>query len=140
MKFMEVFEKSCVNLIISGDNVDFDMIESAIPLKQKHNKKGSKIRSSFVVEIDNILFGDFIIDNKFSIDEKIKHLLHALTPYKDIIRDLSKRYDVRLRIYLQSLMAQMFFSISEENIRRISEFNMSIETSIFSEGMCEDRP
>ncbi len=137
---MECYEKNCVNLIISGDNVDFDMIQSLIPLKQKHNRKGDKLLLSYYVEIDNISFGDLAIDNKFSIDEKIAHTLDILTPYKDIIRNLAKRYAIRLRIYFQSTMAQMFFYINSDNIRRISEFNMSVETSIFSEGMCEDRP
>lgn len=134
---MKNHEKSSVNLIISGENLDFDKISSAIPLKQKHNKKGTVLRLSFVVETDNIIFDDFIINNDLSVNDKITRTLDSLLPYKDIIKNLSKQYNIRLRIYIQSIMAQMFFSISSKNIQRISEFNISVETSIFSEGMCE---
>ena len=130
---MCVIKKETVVIRILGENLDFEEIKKNIPLEAHCQKKGTVLYKTHVVENDVIIFE--FGDEESLLEDNLRKCIKEIYPYKEYIKLLSKENDTILRIYVQSNMAQMYFYISNDILKKISELSLAVEVSIFSEGM-----
>ena len=126
--------KTNISVRIIGENIDFRKILKHLPDGAKINRKGEILYKHYIVENDNIIY-DFDID-KMDFINQLEYVLNAFESYKTYLEEFSKTFDIVLRVYIQSDMAQMYSHIPKEFLMRIAELSMSLEYSIWSEGMC----
>ena len=131
---MNKFQKEQVCLRIFSDDLDFDDIQRNIPLSARISKKGD-IRYGITFEADVMTFE--VDCDKEKLTDKISCVLNSLDPYKEYIKKIAKKYDVILRIYLESDMAQIYSYLPLEIITKMTEMSLALEVSIWSEGKVE---
>jgi hypothetical protein len=123
--------------IIGKKSIDFAELKKNLPFDFRIHKKGELLHKRFNVENDvAILEMDF---KKENLEQKIKTMINHLSPYKQYIYQLKKDCNIVLRIYIESIFAQMYVTISNEIITEISNIGLDIEFSVFSEGLVKGK-
>lgn len=118
---------------IGKDGIDFKNLEDNLPFSFAKYEKGSLIRRRHIVENDvAVLRVQFKKDN---VEDKIRNLLNLLNPHKEYLKELSKKCNIILRIYLESNMAQMYLYLPSELMVEMSKLSLGLEISVFSEGL-----
>lgn len=134
---MNILEsQTSVVVRIIGENIDFNNILNKLPAGAKIHRKGDVLFKKFIVENDVIIF-DFKT-NKTELIEQLTEILDIFESYKRYLKQLSNTMDIIIRIYMQSNMAQLYSYIPNDILMKISDLSMSIEFSVWSEGMVKD--
>ena len=61
-----------------------------------------------------------------------------IVKYLDFEKYKKKGYEIYIRIFVQSVMAQMYFELSHSVIEKLNELNLDVAFSVFSWGGVDD--
>ena len=121
-------------LVFIGDSLNFDEIEHKLNLKASETFRKGEIYSKFIGENPNNVF---IIKQELSstvsLDKAINILTKQITDFQ-IIRDLAKKHDVKMRCFVQSDSAQIDVCIYPETLEKLNCLGVVLEISILSWG------
>lgn len=130
---MESIIKGTIALIIKGHGINVDELDKQLNMKHASYKQEgndiSKVLPS--LESDIVKYAEEVDD--ISLDDKIHFFCKKISNNLKLIK---KKYSCKLRIYLQSSEAQMYWKLSEKTILAIHECNVECEFSILSWGEC----
>lgn len=123
------------SLIINGEELDYEYIDKLLPIKPVEiGRKGERIEKWSKILRNNDTW-QYSFEFKDSSPEiVIEKLLNEIELYKDNVDELSKKYEVYIRLYIQDDEAQIYFLISKEILKKISELNIDFGISILSWG------
>ncbi|WP_132013697.1 DUF4279 domain-containing protein [Hydrogenispora ethanolica] len=130
---------SC-SLIIRGTKLEFDEIKTELNIiPSKVVRRGETIskiipKSEYDIWIYEVKFRD-----NEEVNETLEPLLSNLLSSKQFLQNLSSSFDVVLKCYVQSDLAQINFEFSPKVISYLAEIKLRLEVSIFSWGGVEDR-
>ncbi|MCH5185393.1 MAG: DUF4279 domain-containing protein [Oscillospiraceae bacterium] len=125
-----------ISLTIYGDKLNFDNITSILELQPtKTIRKGDNIRNNnrFVAEKDL-----WIYEKKYNDLESLNISLTDFLEEIEKIKNTDNKLEKRVRIYIQSEPAQIFFSLPQVILKKISDLKLDMDISILSWGFAEN--
>lgn len=124
-------------LDISGDNLDFLLIEEKLGMKaDKTVKKGDIIAldkpapASAWKHIKRVEEGT-------PFETEFKSFLQELSAKKNALKELSSTNEVKIKCYIRSEFGQFGYEMSKEIIGLLNEIGLSVEFHILSFGLSE---
>lgn len=123
------------SLIINGEELDYEYIDKLLPIKPVEiGRKGERIEKWSKILRNNDTWQYSFEFEDSSPEIVIEKLLKEIELYKNNVDELSKKYEVYIRLYIQDDEAQIYFLISKEILKKISELNIDFGISILSWG------
>lgn len=128
------------SLIITGDNLDLDLIEDTLNIKASEKQKKGEIFNSIIGEVqyDFIRFDEKMY-GKYNPNETLIILLNKLIENKNFLKDLSKKACIYIKCYVQSDYAQVNYMLSPNALNKIAQLGLGLQISILSWGGVKDK-
>ena len=101
---------------------------------EKIIKKGDIISKVVGESKEDVYIYSKKYENIAMVNESFDNFITEILTAKDKICDLSQKYNVSLRVYIQSSQAQISFSFKKEILLKLKELNLSVDFSIISWG------
>lgn len=122
-------------LIIRGHELSFNEIENNLKINPLRVVKKGEVISKVVGESEYDLWVyEIKLDEAKKPDQIFRDLLSVLNPYKAYIQNIAKYADVRMKCYVQSDDAQIYFELSPNVIKELASMGIKLEISILSWG------
>jgi len=122
-------------LIIRGHKLNFDEIENNLKINPSRAVKKGEVISKVVGESEYDLWVyEMKMDDTKKIDQILRDLLSIISPRKAYIQSIAKYADVRIKCYVQSDDAQIYFELSPNAINELASLGIRLEISILSWG------
>lgn len=128
-----------VSLIIRGDKLEFNQIQKSLLEPTKTYKKGEYISKVIEPVTEDIWIYSVEYDNQ-EIDIAVRKLLELFINKFSFINNLAKTngIGVTIRCSIQSDYAQMYYELSNESLKILSDLNIKLCFSILSWGGVEN--
>lgn len=128
------------SLIVTGDNLDLDLIEETLNIASSEKWKKGEIFNSVVgkAQSDFISFNEKM-KGKYNPDKTLTALLNRLMDNEVFLKDMSKKAHVYINCYVQSDYAQINYMLASETISKAAKLGVGIEISILSWGGVKDK-
>lgn len=128
------------SLIITGDNLDLDLIEDTLKIEASEKWKKGEIFNRLIGEIQN----DFIRFNektsgKYNPDKTLNILLDKLLNNEAFLKNLRRSACISIRCFVQSDYAQVDYTLSATTLNKITQLGIGLEISVLSWGGVEDK-
>lgn len=130
-----VNENGAISLLIYGEELDFDTVNKDMGVEftaayhkgDKINRQRNAVRTfwEYRLEFD-------------SLNKMENTLIHFFDTLKNAAIKKYSNYDVRLRLYIQSDMSQIFFTMPEAVLKSASELGIPFDISVLSWGEVDD--
>lgn len=122
-----------ISLIVAGEKIYIEKLDAILELKHTvYRKKGEKY-SNILNVLQNDVAEYMVEINEASIDSTIFSFCKKISKKIGSIND---QYLCKLRIYLQSYDAQIYWKLGKETMEAIQECGVDCEFSILSWGEC----
>lgn len=135
---MSKYTTGSCSLIITGQELDFEKINQQLKLKPSECLKKGEIVSKSIGELRNDIW---VYEKKFGLkktpSDSLKDFLDKLKQRKNL-KEIANIYNVSIRYFIQSELAQVYFEFSPEILKDLSDLNVKFETSVFSWGGVRD--
>ena len=131
-----------ISLLIYGEGLNFASIERDIKMEaNRKTRKGTDLfQKKIIAQRDSISFEiKYVVEDSWS--EKANDFLDKLLEKKTIIQDImnDKTVDeVKIRLFVQSMMAQILLPFHSGLLSKISNLDIDFELSILSWGGAYD--
>ena len=131
-----IFNSSDYSLIIRGIDIDLEELKSKLGFNEniKLIKQGEFISKVVGKSKKDVYIYSECNDNE---DEELKLLysfLEHLISKKATIKEYAQKHEVVIRIFIQSSLAQMYYSINNKVLHKLHELDLPVELSILSWG------
>lgn len=128
------------SLIITGENLDFDLIEKNLKIKVSEKWKKGQLINVVVGESKK----DFIrfnkkMEMKLNPNQTLNLLLDNLLRSEKFLLDLKKESEMYIKCYVQSDYAQINYVLSPEVLIKIVKLGIELEICVISWGKVEDK-
>lgn len=135
---MSIVSGNCSLIIRGHDTLDFDDIFKQLPIKPSTIVRKGEIKYKTAGKFKSDVWIYEIKKKKNEeLSETLDTLISDLKKYISSIKNLSKYYEMCIRCYIQSDLAQIGFEFSPEAIKGLSELSLKLEFSILSWGEVE---
>lgn len=122
------------SLVISGENLNLTKISEDLQLQPtKRVRKGEKLKIGGECPQDVWAY-HIQVDELTAPDRALETLLLTIGQNGNYLRQLADEADVRVKCYVQSDYAQVFFRFSPDVIRALANLNIPFDISILSWG------
>ena len=124
------------SLLLHGDELAMEQIEAALELKATRTlRKGEVINRLPLIEAtaDEWTYSISLTAPE-TTDAGLNQLLAHLTARKAVLVQLQEKYNVELRMYVQSDYAQMAYSLMPETLAKLAELALPLSISSLSWG------
>ena len=124
------------SLLLHGDVLPMEQIEAALELKATRTlRKGEAINRLPLIEATADEWTHSIsLTAPETTDAGLNQLLAHLTERKAVLAQLQEKYNVELRMYVQSDYAQMAYSLMPETLAKLAELALPLSISSLSWG------
>ncbi|MBQ8313056.1 MAG: DUF4279 domain-containing protein [Clostridia bacterium] len=124
------------SLLLHGDELAMEQIEAALELQATRTlRKGDVINRLPLIEASADEWTHSIsLTAPESADAGLNQLLAHLTARKAVLAQLQEKYNVELRLYVQSDYAQMTYSLMPETLAKLAELALPLSISSLSWG------
>ena len=124
------------SLIVQGDGLDVDRIESSLGLKATRMiRKGEELnRLPLVVAPKDELVYAISLTEPEGADGEWNALLSRLQERREQLTALKQNYQVALRMYVQSDYAQMAYQLMPETMEKVVAIGLPLNVSSLSWG------
>ncbi len=125
-----------LSLMVSGENVDFDAVSSDLGLASTDTRTKGELLNKLppiVCEQDCWAY-EIELANNEGLDPRMHALLQQLEKNGPALARLRERYDVILRLYVQSEYAQIFYRLMPDTLARLAGIGLPLEVSVVSWG------
>lgn len=120
-------------LTIEGEGLNFQFLNSFIGLEPNRTvKKGQKIIGERVSLKDRWMYRIEFLEDDFS--EKVFQFIEKILGKKDIISQVRETATVEINFYINSQKGQFGYTLSAEQLNKISSFGININFHILSFG------
>lgn len=127
------------SFIIRGEGLNLSEITKSLNIKPTREVRKGVVESSIIgPNKADVWIYELKFNENQSPNDSLKTLLSYLSQSKKFIKSLSTIYDVSIKCYIQSSMAQIGFILSPAMINELSTMNVKLELSILSWGGVED--
>jgi hypothetical protein len=129
-----------LSLKFLGEKLNFNEISENLNMKPTElYKKGNTFKiGKRTCETENDAWYYIVqFDEDSNPNEILEQILEGLQTSKEYINNLSKSVYISIRYAIQSEMAQIYFEFPSSILKKLSEFNINLEMSIFSWGGVE---
>jgi ribosomal 50S subunit-recycling heat shock protein len=122
-------------LVIRGHELNFNEIQNNLKIKPSRAVKKGEVISKVVGESEYDLWVyEIKLNEAKKPDQILEDLLSILNPHKAYIQNIAKYADVRMKCYVQSDYAQIYFELSPNVIKELASMEIKLEISILSWG------
>jgi len=123
------------SLMIRGHELNFNEIENSLKINPSRVVKKGEIISKVVGESEYDLWVyEIKLDEAKKPDQTLRDLLSIFNPRKAYIQNIAKSADVRIKCYVQSDDAQIYFELSPNTINELASLGIKFEITILSWG------
>jgi len=127
-------ETGSCTIAIYGDELDFCEIEEKFSIKATRKIKKGEISSKVIGPTPQ---DAYIVERKFDklvlIDKVISEMLSQMEKIQ-LVRELSQKYSLKCRCFVQSDFAQVCIDFSPETLAQLSQRGIKLEIAILSWG------
>jgi len=127
------------SFIICGNQLDFEEIKEKIKLiPTRVTRKGDiKSKVTGVSQYDIWIYEQKFV-SRSEIMESMENLLKILKPSQEYIHEIANKFNVAMRCYIQSDLAQVGMIIPSRMVVELATMDLNLEISIFSWGGVSD--
>jgi hypothetical protein len=125
-----------LSLMVSGERLDFEAISRDLTLQSTDTRTKGELLNKLppiISEEDCWLYEIALTDNE-GLDPRMQALLEALEKAAAPLAELRARFEVTLRLYVQSDYAQIFYRLMPDTLRRLAAIGLPLEVSVLSWG------
>ena len=128
-------ESTSYALIIKGVKLNLDEISACLNFSNAKMIHAGEIISKVVgaCEKDIYIYKENY-ENVENASDKLKLFLDTLIKKKQLLLELSLRFETSIRVFIQSSQAQMYFNFDSGVISKLNELQIPVELSILSWG------
>lgn len=128
------------SLIITGDKLDFDLIEDTLKIEASEKRKKGEIFNRVIGEVrsDFIRFNEKM-SGQYNPDKTLNILLDKLINNEAFLKKISENACIYIKCYVQSDYAQVNYILSATTLNKITQLGISLEISILSWGGVKDK-
>lgn len=128
------------SLIISGDNLDLDLIEKTLKITASEKIKKGEVFNSVIGESQS----DFIsfdekMNGKYNPDKTLMALLDKLADSEEFLKKLNQKACIYIKCFVQSDYAQIYYTLSAITLKKIAQLGIGLDISILSWGGVKDK-
>ena len=128
------------SLIITGDDLDFSLIEETLKMEASEKRKKGEIVNRVIGAVQNdFLRFDEKTGGKYNPDKTLLSLLDKLMDNEMFLSNLSQKANIFVECYVQSDYAQVDYMLSAEAINKIARLGIGLEIFVFSWGGVKDK-
>ena len=123
------------SLIISGDNLDLDLIEKTLKITASEKiKKGEVINSLTGESPKDFISFDEKMKGKYNPDKTLMILLDKLMDNEEYLKNLNQKACIYIKCFVQSDYAQIYYTLSAMTLNKIAQLGIDLDISILSWG------
>ena len=123
------------SLVISGDDLDLDLIEKTLNIEaSEKTKKGEVVNSVIGEPQSDVISFDEKVKGKYNPDKTLMILLDKLTDNEEYLKELNQKACIYIKCYVQSDYAQIYYTLSAMTLNKIAQLGIDLDISILSWG------
>lgn len=135
---MGLVSGSCSLIIRGHDDIDFSYLDKYLNIKPTKEVKRNETLSKLDGKVESDAWiHEIKMKKEDDINNTLKELLYLLQEDESKIYKMTNSFDICIRCYMQSELAQIGVDFSSEVIKLLANLNIRIELSILSWGNVE---
>ena len=123
-------------LLITGDNLDFEAISTALGLESTDVRHKGEIinRLPEIVAESDEWYHEIELTQSNDVDKAMNDLLETLAMHKEKLAVLREQYTIILRMHVKSDYARIFYRLMPDTLARLAKTGVPLEVSVLSWG------